>query len=80
MGTTTLHSFNEVVIGSEVHVFGNIAVAIIACENTENETEVNHNVEMMLLVKDEGLWKIAAQAWDKESETTPIPTELLGHV
>ena len=77
---TTLRSFDEVVLGSEVRVFGNIAVAVIACENTENGTEVNRNVEMMLLVKDEGLWKIAAQAWDKESETAPIPTELLGHI
>ncbi|MFY9625332.1 MAG: hypothetical protein WAL40_00860 [Rhodoplanes sp.] len=77
---TTLHSFNEVVLGSEVRVFGNIAVAVVACENTENETEINRNVEMMLLVKDEGLWKIVAQAWDKEGESTPIPTELLAHV
>jgi hypothetical protein len=32
---------------------------------------------MMLLVKSEGHWKIAAQAWDKETNTVPIPDELL---
>ncbi|HWV81997.1 MAG TPA: hypothetical protein VNZ50_11240 [Hyphomicrobiaceae bacterium] len=74
---TTLKSFNEEVIGIRVHVFGNIAVAIAACENTENGTEVNRNVEMMLLVKDGGEWKIAAQAWDKATDTRPIPAELL---
>jgi hypothetical protein len=77
---TTLRSFNEVVLGSDVRVFGNVAVAVVACENTENETEINRNVEMMLLVKDDGLWKIVAQAWDKESESALIPTELVANI
>jgi hypothetical protein len=32
---------------------------------------------MMLLVKSDGQWKIAAQAWDKETDTLPIPDDLL---
>jgi hypothetical protein len=32
---------------------------------------------MMLLVKDAGEWKIAAQAWDKATEAQSIPAELL---
>jgi hypothetical protein len=74
---TTLKSLSEEVVGVRAHVFGNIAVAIAACENTENETEVNRNVEMMLLVKDGGEWKIAAQAWDKATNARPIPAHLL---
>jgi hypothetical protein len=32
---------------------------------------------MMLLVRQDGRWRIAAQAWDKESEGQPIPPDLL---
>jgi hypothetical protein len=77
LAQTTLTSFHERVIGTKVLVFGNVAVAAVACENTENKGEVNRNVEMMLLVKSDGHWKIAAQAWDKETSGTPIPDELL---
>jgi len=77
LAQTTLTSFHERVIGSKVLVFGNVAVAAVTCENTENGGEVNRNVEMMLLVKSEGHWKIAAQAWDKETNSVPIPDELL---
>jgi len=60
-----------------VHVFGNIAVAAAGCETTENGTKVNRGVEMMLLVKDEGGWKIVAQAWETEkSAGFHIPNEL----
>lgn len=77
LSRTSLKSFDEIVLGTEVRVFGNVAVAVAACETTENEAEVNRNVEMMLLVKDEGHWKIVAQAWDKASQLRPIPSELL---
>jgi hypothetical protein len=77
LAQTALTSFHERVIGSKVLVFSNVAVAAVTCENTENGGEVNRNVEMMLLVKSEGHWKIAAQAWDKETNTVPIPDELL---
>ena len=76
LARTTLTSFHERVIGTKVLLFGNVAVAAVACENTENEGEVNRNVEMMLLVKTNGHWKIAAQAWDRETNTLLIPDEL----
>ena len=58
-------------------IFGNVAIAAVACENTENDSEVNRNVEMLLLVKSDERWRIAAQAWDKETVSTPIPDEFL---
>lgn len=75
---TALRSFEETVLGTKVHVFGNVAVAVAACEMIENGTEVNRGVEMMLLVKDDGVWRIASQAWDKESPANPIPGDLRG--
>jgi hypothetical protein len=74
---STLRTFDEVVLGSEVRVFGNIALAVAACETVENETETNRNVEMMLLVKEAGHWLIVAQAWDKADTLRPIPADLL---
>jgi len=38
----------------------------------ENETKNSQTVEMLLLVKDGGTWRIAAQAWDKVSELNSI--------
>ena len=73
-----LRSFHENVLGTQVRVFGNIAMAAVACENTENDLDTNRNIEMMLLIKDEGTWKIAAQAWDKATETNPVPKDLGG--
>jgi hypothetical protein len=32
---------------------------------------------MLLLVKDTGAWRIAAQAWDTERDGTPLPADLL---
>ena len=59
---TKLRSFHEVVLGTEVHIFGNVAVALAACEMTENDGQVNRGVEMLLLIKDEGAWQIVSQA------------------
>lgn len=69
---TTLRSFEETVLASTVHVYGNVAVAVVACSNVENATETSRNVEMMLLVKDQGRWRIAAQAWDKDNPADPV--------
>jgi hypothetical protein len=77
---TKLRSFEEVVLGTEVHVFGNVAVALVACEMTENDAEVNRGVEMLPLVKNEGAWRIVSQAWDTESPESPIPLHLGGGV
>ncbi len=77
LAETTLHTFFEAPLGTMVHVFGNVAIAAAGCEMTENGTKVNRGVEMMLLVKDEGGWKIVAQAWDTEKNAgLHIPNEL----
>jgi Domain of unknown function (DUF4440) len=77
---TKLRSFHEVMLGTEVRVFGNVAVAVAACEMTENDGAVNRGVEMQLLVKNEGAWRIVSQAWDTESPTNPMPLHLVGGV
>lgn len=75
---TKLRSFHETVLGTEVRVFGNVAVALAGCETVENETEVSRGVEMLLLVKDAGQWRIAGQAWDLESDEVKVPPHLSG--
>jgi hypothetical protein len=72
-----LRSFAEAVLGVEVRIFGNVAIAVAGCEITENDADVMRGVEMMLLVKDAGVWRIAAQAWDTEGESKRLPAELL---
>lgn len=70
---TKLRSFHEEVLGTEIRIFGNVAVAVAGCETVENETEVSRGVEMLLLVKDVGQWRIAGQAWDMESDEVKVP-------
>jgi hypothetical protein len=72
LAATRLRSFEEAVLGSEAHVFGNIAVALAACEMTENAGDTNRGVEALLLIKDAGVWRIVAQAWDTASESSPF--------
>lgn len=73
----SLRSFQEIALGYDIRVFGTIAVAVAPCQMTENETEVNRSVEMMLLVKTDGRWRIVSQAWDTERAAGPIPEDLL---
>lgn len=73
---TSLRSFEEKIVGSTIRVFGTVAVAVVACETVENAKDSNRTVEMMLLVKDAGAWRIAAQAWDKETPSNPITSTL----
>lgn len=77
LAQTSLLSFKERVLGSEIHVFGSVAVALSACEITENEEKVSQGVEAMLLIKEEGIWKIVSQGWDMESDENPIPGYLI---
>ena len=72
-----LKTFQERGLGSNVQVFGNVAIAAAACEIIENESTSIRGVEMLLLVKDGGRWRIVAQAWDTESEERRIPPALL---
>ena len=78
LAQTSLGTFRERALGAEVRVFGNVALAMAACETVENESQTSRGVEAMLLVKQDGAWKIAAQAWDMESAGNPMPANLLG--
>ena len=62
LSETTLEAFQEEMLGTTIHVFGGVAVAVVACEVTENQKDVSRTVEMMLLVKQDDVWRIAAQA------------------
>ena len=73
---TSLKSFSERVLGVRIHIFGNIAVALAGCEMTENDDETRRGVEAMLLVKDDGIWRIVAQNWDTERDGVTLPLEL----
>lgn len=74
---TSLRSLQETVLGAEILVYGNVALAVAPCGLLENGTETSRNVEMLLLVKSDGRWRIAAQAWDRESAANPIPARWL---
>ena len=39
---------------------------------TENGSEVHRTVEMLLLIKNEGAWRIVGQAWDTEGPSKQI--------
>ena len=71
-----LASFEETMLGANILVFGNVAVALGACEMVENGAEVTRDVSGFLFIKDDGDWRIAAQAWDVEREDNAIPEEL----
>jgi len=77
LSETSLRTFEETVLGVDISVFGNIAIAAAGAEMTENGAETSRSVEMLLLVKSEGQWKIVAQAWDKASEANPLPDTLV---
>jgi hypothetical protein len=74
---TTLTSFREVALGRKIYVFGNVAVAVAGCAMTENDEQTRRGIEMMLLIKNDGVWRIVAQAWDTESQANPMPADLL---
>lgn len=74
---TTLRRFEETVLGVELRIFGSIAVAAAGGEMVENGGETSRSVEMLLLVKSGGAWKIAAQAWDKAGAANPLPDALV---
>jgi hypothetical protein len=70
-----VQAYGQRLLGAQVSVFGNVAVALAAGELTTDGT-VAHNVAAVLLVKDAGAWKIAGQAWDRASAERPLPEEL----
>jgi len=77
LAQTDLRSFEQSVLGTEIHVFGNVAVAFGVCRNIENGSREVRGVEAFLLVKDAGAWRIASQAWDTEDGSKTIPDYLI---
>ncbi|TPM32887.1 nuclear transport factor 2 family protein [Mesorhizobium sp. B2-3-4] len=77
LSRTSLRSLDETMLGADIRVFGNIATATVAAEMTENGAETNRSMEMLLLVRSDGAWKIVAQAWDRASEANPLPDALV---
>ena len=71
-----LHSFEEHTRGMRIQRFGNVALVLAASELLENGTDRSHDVSAYLLVKSEGTWRIAAHAWDKVPDDTPLPDDL----
>lgn len=71
-----LETFEETPLGCTVSVFGNVAVAFAACEMLENGSALTRDVSAIVLVRDGGSWRIAAQAWDVETESLRIPAGL----
>jgi hypothetical protein len=67
-----LRTFKDRTPGAEIRVFGNVAVAMAACEFTENDEKISRGVEAMLLVKDEGRRQIVVEKPDR-----PIPPAVL---
>lgn len=77
LSKTTLGQLDEACLGAKINVFGNVAVAMAVCELVENGTTTSHNIEALLLVRTDGEWKIAAQAWDTAADGDALPVELM---
>jgi hypothetical protein len=76
LASSELHSLCATALKTDIKVFGNVAIATALCGMTENETKNSQTLEMLLLVKDNGAWRIAAQAWDKADEFSLIGNSL----
>lgn len=61
---TSLRSLDERLGSLDVRIEGNVAVAVAECHMTENGAATGRTLEVLLLVRSEGRWRIAAQAWD----------------
>jgi hypothetical protein len=72
-----LEAFKVTPLGCDVRVFGNVAVAFAACELLENESTVNREINATVLVRENGVWRIVAQAWDVEVAAHKIPDNLI---
>jgi hypothetical protein len=77
LSQTGLKSFEQTMLGAEVHVFGSVAIAFGVCRNLENRTDENRGIEAYLMVKDDGIWRIASQTWDTENDSQKIPDYLI---
>lgn len=72
-----LESLQETLLGADIRVFGNVAVAMATCGMVENRDDPRRGIEAILLVREDGSWRIAAQAWDMERPGLTVPASLL---
>ena len=72
-----LASFEQSLGGTKIMLFGNVAVAFGVCENLENRSTAQREIEAFLLVKDGRVWRIAAHAWDMKRDGLSVPEEFL---
>jgi hypothetical protein len=68
--------FDETLLGVEIKLYGKVAVALAVCEQREQDAPPERAVEALLLLKEDGIWRIAAQDWDKEGDGAPLPEAL----
>jgi hypothetical protein len=74
---STMPVFEETLLGVEIKLYGNVGVALAVCEQREKDAPPGRAVEALLLVREDGVWRIAAQGWDKEHDDAPIPQAML---
>jgi len=74
--SNALRALEERPLGTSVQVFGNVATVLSAFEMRANGGPPARGVNAYLCVKDDGLWKIVAVAWDNESATVTLPPDL----
>jgi len=74
---STMPVFEETLQGVEIRLYGKVAVALAVCEQCEQDAPLERAVEALLLLKEDGIWRIAAQGWDKKGNVAPIPDALL---
>ncbi len=74
--SNALRSLEERPLGTSVQVFGNVATVLSAFEMRANGGAPARGVNAYLCVKDDGLWKIVAVAWDNESAAAKLPSDL----
>ena len=70
LSKSSLPHLEERFLGRRIEVYGNVAVAMAVCELTENKEKISYNIEAFLLVKEDGQWRIASQAWDTAKDAT----------
>ncbi len=65
--------FSEAMLGEDVLVFGNIAVAFSAYETTMNGGDRSRGLNAFHLARDGEAWKVLSLAWDNETADQPLP-------
>ena len=71
-----LTALEEKICGHRIAVFGNIAVALSGYVVQVNGGQPGQGVNGMLLLKEDGKWRIGAMCWDNASPDHPLPDDL----